>query len=390
MRIGIDCRTILNPESGERAGVGYYTYSLVRALLDLDHDNHYILFFDYRTKREAAQTFDQENVTIKFLPFSGYGKFLPFGYSHLLVAAAFAKQKLDVLHGPANIVPLGFRWPTVITLHDLAIYRHPEWFPTRVFSTRLLVPQSLKHANQIIAVSQSSKHDAQELFNIPDEKITVIPEAANVGMLNLRDKDQDVERIYKLPKKYVLYVGTIEPRKNLPVLFKAWEQILRHRPEIMNGTQLILGGGVGHGGEDILPLIKKMKLTKSIRHLGYLSHNHKIMLMKDAQAFVFPTLYEGFGLPVLEAMQLGVPVISTKTSSIPEVTGDAALLVEPNDVEGLAEAMQKVLSDGELRKSMSAKGKAQAAKFSWEKTAKQTLAVYNNVVKPKKEKKKNT
>lgn len=379
MRIGIDCRTILNPESGERAGVGHYTSSLVRALLELDRENQYYLFFDSRTRKEAAQTFEQENVKIKFLPFSRYRKFLPFGYSQLLIAAAFLKARLDVLHGPANVVPLGYPKKTVITLHDLAIYHHPEWFPTQIFSTRLLVPQSLKRAEHIIAVSEASKNDARELFSLPSKKITVIPEAADTELLPLNDKDQDIEEVYKLPKKYFLYVGTIEPRKNLPVLFEAWQQVLQHRPEALKDTELLLAGGVGHGGKDIIPMIAKMKLEKSVRHLGYVSHNHKIMLLKRATAFVFPTLYEGFGLPVLEAMQLGVPVITTNTSSIPEVVGDAAALFDPTDVHGLAEILEKYSTSTVVGQQLVERGIQQAKKFSWEKTAKQTLAVYQRV-----------
>jgi len=379
MRIGIDCRTILNPDSGERAGVGHYTYALIRALLSFDQENDYVLFFDYRTRREAAQTFEQPNVTIKFLPFSSYGKFLPFGYSHLLVAAAFLKAKLDVLHGPANVLPLGYPKATVITLHDLAIYRHPEWFPTQIFSTRLLVPQSLKRAKHIIAVSQATKEDAREFFNVPSKKVSVIPEAADMDLLSLNDREHDVRKIYDLPKNFFLYVGTIEPRKNLPTLFQAWSQLIHHRPEVMKDTQLILAGGIGHGGQGVLPQIAKMKLTKSVRHLGYIPHNHKVLLMKEAIAFVFPTLYEGFGLPVLEAMQMGVPVLSTNTSSIPEVSGSAAMLCDPNDVDGFAEGMQRLLTDEALRKTMSVNGKLQAQKFSWEKTAKQTLEVYKKV-----------
>jgi len=381
MRIGIDCRTILNPESGERAGVGHYTDALVRALLELDRENEYVLFFDYRTKREAAHVFEQPNVKIKFLPFSGYGKFMPVAYSHLLVAAAFAKERLDVLHGPANVVPLGFRWPFVITLHDLAIYRHPEWFPHQMFSTRLLVPQSLRRAKHIIAVSKATRDDARELFNLSAKKITVIPEAATTDLLALNDRKHNVRTVYKLPKNYLLYVGTIEPRKNLVNLFRAWQQLLRHQPEIAKDTQLILAGSIGHDGEDILPQIKKMKMGKSIRHLGYVSHNHKILLMKNATGFVFPTSYEGFGLPVLEAMQLGVPVISSNTSSIPEVADGAALLIDPNDVGDLVNAMEKLLGDAQLRSTLAQKGKAQAARFSWQKAAKATLQVYQKAVR---------
>ncbi len=376
MRIGIDCRTILNPDSGERAGVGHYTYHLVRALLDHDRDNDYVLFFDYRMPREATQEFIQANTKIAFFPFSSYGRFLPFAYSHMLVSAALLKHKLDLFHGPANTVPLTYPRKTMITIHDLAIYKHPEWFPTQMFSTRLLVPQSIKHAKHIVAVSEATKKDVQDLFNVPDKKISVIPEAADTDVLDLQDQHHDVHTIYQLPKRYVLFVGTIEPRKNLQVLFEAWKRLVLHSPETVNDMQLILAGGIGYGGEPIIAMIKKMNMAKHIRHIGYVSHNHKILLMQQASSFVFPTLYEGFGLPVLEAMQLGIPVVATNTSSIPEVTGSAAALVEPTDVEGLAQALKKVLDDRAWAKQLGEHGQEQAKKFSWKKTALDTAAVY--------------
>ncbi len=376
MKIGIDCRTILNPDSGERAGVGHYTYHLVRTLLDHDKDNSFVLFFDYRMPREATQEFVQANVDIAFFPFSSYSRFLPFAYSHMLVSAALLKHRLNLFHGPANTIPLTYPKRSVITIHDLAIYKHPEWFPAQMFSTRLLVPQSIKRAKHIIAVSEATKSDIQDFFNVPDKKITVIPEAADTALLDLHDKDHDVREFYKLPKRYILFVGTIEPRKNLQVLFEAWKRLLIHRPEAVKNTQLVLAGGIGFSGEPILALIKKMNLSSTVKHIGYVSRNHKILLMQHAAAFVSPTLYEGFGLPVLEAMQIGVPVITTSTASIPEVAGKATLMVEPNDIEGLAQAMKSVLTDEKIAKRLSVEGQKRAKQFSWEKTARRTIKVY--------------
>ncbi len=376
MKIGIDCRTILNPDSGERAGVGHYTYHLVRALLDHDQTNEYVLFFDYRMPREATQEFVQANTTITFFPFSSYGKFLPFAYSHMLVSAALLKHRLNLFHGPANTIPLTYPKRSVITIHDLAIYKHPEWFPSRLFSTRLLVPQSIKRAKQIIAVSNATKQDIRELFNVASKKISIVPEAANTELLDLNDRRDNIWKKYKLPKRYMLYVGTIDARKNLLVLLEAWKRLQTHRRETVSDVRLVLAGGVGHGGEPVAAMIKKMKLGSSVVQTGYVSHNHKVLLMKNATAFVFPSLYEGFGLPVLEAMQLGIPVITTNVSSLPEVAGSAAITLDPSDVEGLAQAMLKLLSDKTAWNRLSRKGVTQASKFSWAKTAEQTLAVY--------------
>ncbi len=378
LRIGIDCRTMLNPIGGERAGVGHYTFHIVKALLEIDQDNEYFLYFDHLMPNAVVDDFSQANVTVRRLPFSRYRKFLPFAYSHLLLAAYLSRDQLDVFHAPANVMPLSYNRPTVVTIHDLAIYEHPEWFPSQVASTRLLVPQTVKKAAAIIAVSKATKKDLLDLFNLTSKKVHVILEAADTATLNLRDRTVDVRKYYKLPKKFIFYVGTIDPRKSLPTLIQAWQRLSRLRPKAVQDTALVIAGGAGYRGQDVLELIAELK-DPSVRYLGYLSHNHKIRLMKEASAFVFPTRYEGFGLPVLEAMQLGTPVISTNISSIPEVTGSAALLVKPDDVDGFTQALLSILTKPVLAKRLSQDGKKQAKLFSWTKAAKETLAVYQQV-----------
>lgn len=378
MRIGIDCRTMLNPVGGERAGVGHYTFHLVKALLEVDRKNEYVLYFDHRMPMAVTDDFLQSNVTIRRLPFSRYRKFLPFAYSHLLLAAYLMRDRLDVFHAPANVMPLSYNRPTVVTIHDLAIYEHPEWFPSQIASTRLLVPQTMKKAAAVIAVSKATKRDLLNLFNIPARKVTVVHEAADTALLTLRDRQADVQKIYKLPKKYIIYIGTIDPRKNLTALIQAWQRLLQLRPEAVKDTALVIAGGVGYRGKDLIDLLATLK-APSIRALGYIPHNHKVKLLAGAAAFVFPTLYEGFGLPVLEAMQLGTPVISTNVSAIPEIAGSAALLHAPDDTDGLAESIRRVLTRPALRKKMSRAGKQQAKLFSWKKAARETLAVYQRV-----------
>lgn len=370
---------MLNPVSGERAGVGHYTFHIVKALLETDRINEYILYFDHRMPRAVTDNFENSNVTTRRLPFSRYSKLLPFAYSHLLFASWLTHDRLDVFHATANVMPLTYNKPTVVTVHDLAIYEHPEWFPTQIASTRLLVPQTLKKATQIIAVSQATKKDLRNLFGVSGKKITVVYEAADTTLLGLKDSRVDVRREYGLPKRYVLYVGTIEPRKSLTSLILAWQRLALMRPATIKDVALVIAGGSGYKSDEVLKVLRSLN-TPTIRLLGYIPHNHKVLLIKNAAAFVFPTLYEGFGLPILEAMQLGVPVITSDVSSIPEVTGTAAILVQPEDVEGLARAMKDVLSKPALMKKMSGAGQRQAKKFSWAKAARETLAVYQRAV----------
>lgn len=375
MKIGIDCRTILNPGIGEQAGVGHYTYFLVKHLLRLDKENHYVLFFDSRMKNLAE--FHGKNVRLTAFPFSQYRKFLPFAYSHMLISAQLLRHRLDVYHSPANVIPLTYLKPSVITVHDLAIYRNPSWFPTQVFSTRLLVPQSVKRARRIIAVSQSTRKDLRDLFNVPTRKIHVIPEGVDVQLLPLKDRTLDVRKKYRLPKRYLLFVGTLDPRKNLPTLIRAFGALARQTKYADVG--LVLAGARGYKGAEVFEEITEQNLKHRVWYTGYLPHNEKLNAIRQATAFVFPSLYEGFGLPVLEAMALGTPVITSRVSSLPEVAGTAAVLVDPEDEAELTRAMSRVLDSAALRNRLIEAGKKQAATFPWERTAKETLAVYRAV-----------
>jgi len=229
MRIGIDCRRILHPGFGEKAGVGHYTYYLVKNLLKIDKKNTYVLFFDDLLYEPAAKELvgDSENVELKFFPFHQYKKYLPFAYSHMLTASFIAREKLDVFHATANILPLQYQGKSVVTVHDLAIYKHPEWFPKRFLSkqisTKLLVPKSLKKADKIIAVSKSTQNDIKELFNISDEKITVIYEGVE-KIIGKIFRDTELFKKNNVSNKYILFIGTIEPRKNIVSLVNAYKE----------------------------------------------------------------------------------------------------------------------------------------------------------------------
>ncbi len=378
MRIGIDCRTILNPKIGERAGVGHYTYYLVKNLLKLDKRNEYVLYFDWRV--QDTREFEQKNIKIKHFPFSQYNKFLPFAYSHMLITAYLMKEGLDIFHSPITSLPLTYPKKSIVTVHDLAIYKNPAWFPGQIFSTKLLVPQSLKKADRIIAVSQSTKKDLKEIFNVPDKKIRVVYEGAVVNKIPVKSKDLDSLIKFKIGSKYVLFIGTLEPRKNLISLVRAFKIFLDASPT-HSAYQLILAGASGYKSEDIFSAIKSERLSKQVKCIGYVTQNQKIELLKKAVCFAFPSSYEGFGLPVLEAMALGTPVITSNVSSMPEVAGKAALLVDPEKEQDIARALQRLLEDKKLQDSLKQKGLEQAKKFSWEKCALETIKVYESLKK---------
>ncbi len=426
MKIGIDCRTILNPTKGEEAGVGHYTYYLVKKLLEIDKKNQYVLFFDnYFT---SGDQFAQDNVEVKALPFYQYKKYLPIAYSQMLISAFLTREKLDVFHAPANTYPLPYTRPTVVTVHDLAIYKYPKLFPKNLigrqkFSTSVLVPRSLIKASKIIAISKNTKRDIVEEFGIPENKISVVYQGINVD-----DTQPSAERMEKIRKhygivgKYILFVGTIEPRKNIINLVKAFRDLRLVNDSPLREYQLVLVGPRGwhdkpiytaiadanaslmshavrragaerRSGHDTRSQEKReqegerrhqgdRRVNQPVKYIGYVSHQDKVELMRNTECFVYPSLYEGFGLPVAEAMQLGVPVITSNTSSLPEIVGeDGGLSIDPNKPTELMDALTQVLTDQGLRESLVIRGKQYAQEFNWDECARETLAVYEEVVK---------
>ncbi len=402
MRIGIDCRTILNPGYGEGAGIGHYTYYLVKNLLELDKKNRYILFFDSLLSREAAREIISvaPNAETKFFPFHRYKHYLPIAFSHILVAAALDKEKLDIFHSPAYTLPLAYKGKSVVTVHDLAIYKHPEWFPSKFlagqeFSKKILVPKSLKKASRIIAVSKNTKKDIAEIFKIKPDKVDVVYEG--VEFKNLPSKDDDVcgsegkicpkniKSKYGLKEDYILFLGTVEPRKNIAALVRAFCGLAANNKAIGEKYQLVLAGAKGWKYKKIFLEIEKCNKIlggkNKIKYIGYIPGQEKFSLISYASCFVFPSLYEGFGLPVLEAMSLGVPTITSDTSSLPELAGDGAILVDPINIKTIEMAMKKVLSERSVGLELGEKGMLKAKEFSWAKCARETLEVYKRAVK---------
>jgi len=359
MKIGIDCRTI-----GDPSGVGTYTRELVRNLLKIDKHNEYVLFF-FAEFSEIAE-FERPNVVIKYFPSIKYKKYLPIIYSHFLIVRTIKKERPDACLFPANIIPLGYFGKSVVTIHDLAVYKFPELFPDKKinFDRRIVVPASLKRADRIIAVSQSTKKDIIGLFKINEGKIAVIYEGA---------PQAKGRPAVKNVRSYLLFLGTIEPRKNIARLIKAFTNFVQ--AERWRG-ELILAGRSGWKNNDVFELINKSNKVlgcQAIRHLDFIAEADKLKLYEESLALVFPSLYEGFGLPVLEAMAYGAPVITSNNSSLPEVAGDAAILVDPMDIKQIADAIKKVATNEKFRQQLIEKGRKKSQEFTWEAAARLTL-----------------
>ena len=366
MRIGIDCRSMQT-----RGGIAVYTHNLVKNLLIQDKFNDYVLFFDASYSQELKKHTEQENCSVKYFPKKIWGHGLPFLYSHYRVSNFLNKQNLDVFHAPTGSLPFFYRGRAVITIHDLAIYKHPEWFPAgQWFAKRIVVPKSLKRAKMIIAVSEATERDLQDLFHIPKPKIKVIYEGgldlARVAK-KLENKGQD----------YILTISTLEPRKNLTRLIEAFG--LYYRKNHQNKLKLVIVGGEGWKFKEIYQTVADLGLQKQVIFTGFVSEKRKISLLQGARALVFPSFYEGFGLPVVEAMSLGVPVICGQNSALGEICDNAAYFIDPYSAPSIAQGLRKVLGDRDLQSKLKVKGLKRAENFSWRKCAGKTIEVYRSV-----------
>ena len=280
----------------------------------------------------------------------------------------------DAFFGPAGVMPLGdVGCPAVITVHDLAIYRNREWFPARQpLSTGWIVPRSLRRADAVIAVSRNTARDVEAIFDVPASRISVVPEGVSPSFHPLGAEDLAEARArLKLPRRFILFVSTIEPRKNLGTLLEGWA-MMRDRPD------LVVVGGWGWRYEPIKAQMQR--LGPSLHHLEGLDPSELPAVYNLALVLAHPAWYEGFGLPPLEAMACGTPVIVSDTSSLPEVVGDAAIVVAADSPEAWRKALEEVSGDANLAADLRRRGILRAAEFSWTRSAELTWRVFDRVL----------
>jgi glycosyltransferase involved in cell wall biosynthesis len=382
MRIGIDARAILNPEKSAPTGVANYVWQLVKNLLEMDKENQYILFFDFKVRENDVKKFTQPNVKIKFFPFSDYKKYMPAAYSEILGMATFAREKMDVLHttSPLYRVPASYRGKIVTTFYDFAPYKAPELFP-RLSTAKMktLYSFAAKKSDRIIAVSESTKKDAREFLGYPEEKITKIYNGIDKRFFEEESfSEEDLKRGHGILGRYILFLGTLEPRKNLSRVLDAFARFKKGYQGLFD-YQLVVAGKKGWLTEEYFQQTEDLDIADDVVFTGYVAGDELKTLYSNCEFFVMPSLYEGFGQTIVEAMACGAPCLVSKVASIPEIAGDAVIYVDPHDTEGIAKGMEKLASDKNLRENLGAKGKEQAKKFSWEKCARETLEVYKNV-----------
>lgn len=386
MKIGIDARTILNPEKNDGIGAGHYAYQLIRHLLEIDKENEYVLFFDFRVREKDVKKFTQPNVKIKFYPFSDYKKYLPGAYSEILGTAILSKEKLDVLHttSPMSRIPASYRGKTIVTFNDMSVYKVPDVFPALYKAkTKTVMKLMAGKADKIISVSKAIKKDICDTFKCPEGKVEVVYSGVDKRFYHepkiMREKVLGKHGI-NFNDRYILFLGTLEPVKNISRLFEAFK-IFRERLRKENGRcgyKLVMAGKRGWMAKQYKRMAKDMQISKDVIFTGYVIGDEMVPLFRNADFLVMPSLYEGFGTTVLEAFATGTPVIVSNVSSIPEIADDAAKLVNPLNVKEIADAMISFAKDENLKNSYRQKGLAQAQKFTWEKCAQETLEIYKS------------
>lgn len=373
MRIGIDYTAAVR----QRAGIGRYTRGLVGALAKLDQSNEYVLFSAGGDRASQAWP---SNFILRALPMQDRHVAWIWQRLRLPLPVELVTGRVDIFHSPDFVLPPVWKAHPVLTVHDLSFMRYPECFSTALLTYLTeAVPRSVRRAEFILADSESTRRDLLELLRVPGERLRVIYPGVEARFTAEVGEERIIAtlRRYGVRRPYILALGTLQPRKNFVRLIRAFD-LLRRRHRVPH--VLVIGGGKGWLYEPIYETIEELTLHEAVLLPGFVADDDLPALYRAADLFVFPSLYEGFGLPVLEAMGCGTPVVASNASSLPEVAGDAALLVPPEDVEALAEAMWRLLSDDALRNELRNRGFKQVSRFTWERAAENLLAIYAQIV----------
>jgi len=361
MKIGIDI-SVLNIN---QAGTATYTRNLINAFKDIDSKDEFH-FFSVNQKRDMSspKTFKSRLQTI----------YRDIIWTHGQLPYQASKCKIDVLHMPANIIPMWISCPTVVTIHDTATIQFPEIFTywNRKYYQAFL-PVSSKNASVILTVSNFSKRELVGLLKVNPNKVIVTYNAVSPEFRKISQKKIEyVKNKYNL-NRFILTVGTIEPRKNLSRLLKAYALLRRDGFHY----KLVHAGPYGWLSNGISREVEQLGLYKEVVFLGRVSLDELVALYNSAFIFVYPSLYEGFGLPVLEAMACGCPVITSNNSSLPEVAGEAAVMIDPYDVAQIAYAIEDLYKDQRKVNRLIERGFNRVKAFSWENCAEKTIAAYH-------------
>ena len=377
MRVGILGHLLSFASDYRQAGVSRYIEFLVRNLPAVAPDDEFFVFTGPGGDRGRQRLPEGVRVLPGRLPTTTPE--VRILWEQAAAPLLLARHGIEVAHAPVNVAPALAPVPTVVTVHDLAFARSPGQYPglkQRYLNT--LTRLSVERATRVIAVSENTRADVLRDYRVPAARVVTVPNGVDPAMGPITDAGR-LRRFrceHGLPDRFLLFLGTLQPRKNLPGLLRAYGRV-RDRIEL----PLVVVGGPGWYFTPIFEEVERLGLRDRVSFAGYAAGDDLALWYSAATAFVFPSLYEGFGLPVIEAMACGTPVVTSSTSSLPEVAGDAALLVDPEDPEALGEALVRLTTDEALRRDLSRRGLARARVFSWERTARETAAVYHEAAR---------
>lgn len=373
MRIGINGLYLIPSRVG---GSETYLRSLLANMREVGPDHAYVLF----TNRENHETFaDEDNLVRVLCPIRATFRPARILWEQTCLPIQALRQKLDVLLSPGFTSPSVCPCPSVVTIYDLQHVRHPEHFyRSHLIFWNLMVGLSARRAAKVLTLSEHSRRDIIETYGIEASKVIVTPLAAD-AVFNphyTREEVEGAKMRHGLSRPYLLCVSTSHPHKNIERLIDAFE-LLADEGQIPH--ELVLVGVQGFAAERIARRVEASPRRSSIRNLGWVSESDLPLLYAGAEAMVYPSTFEGFGLPVLEAMACGIPVVVSRAASLPEVVGDAGLLFDPMDTAEMAAQIRRVIGDSDLRKELRTRGLDHCANFSWNETARRTLEQLESV-----------
>ncbi len=382
MHVAINAQLVSFSQSYRNAGISRYIYNLLEGLARQSGDDHYTVFVSRDEIAAAAVSSLGQARHMRLVPVSWPTSQPPqrIAWEQLALPEALHSRKVDVFHAPANVLPPRLPCASVVTVHDLAFLRYPQFFrPTRRVYQRWFVRSSVGRASRIVAVSESTKRDLMELLSAPQEHIDVIYSGIAEDFQPIRDEATlaAFRAAHHLPERYLLFLGTLEPRKNLVGLIEAYA-LLRERHE---GTpHLVIAGAKGWYYHELFERVRAHRLEDAITFAGYVAREEQPLWYSSAEAFVYPSLYEGFGIPVVEALACGTPTVTSNVSSLPEAAGPVALQVDPLDRAALAHAMHQALTDISVRRRAATEGPQWAQRFSIDTMARAHSLTYHKAV----------
>lgn len=379
MKLGLELQSCLKNKSG----IGIYTYELSKRLQkydDIEFEGH---IFNFINRNDISKDIEGINIEKRICSIFPYGVYRRIWHYAMIKYNSLFKSKCDIYHFFNFIVPPRIEGKVITTIHDMTYEMYPETMDKRNLKRiKDDIKYSVNRADKIITVSESSKCDIIKYLNVSENKIEVVyngVEYSRFAKIYSKEEKLSVCEKYNLPQNYMLYMGTLEPRKNIESIVEAFNLFKEKSDLKEKDFKLVVAGKKGWMFESIFELVNKLNLQDHVIFTDYVDERDKPLIYNMAQLFVFPSLYEGFGIPVLEAMASSIPVITSNVSSLPEVAGDAAVLVDPKDTVSIAKNMYDILSDKNFKAELINKGHIQAQKFTWEASAEKLYGIYKGL-----------